>query len=76
MERRVKRLAGIVCARLTIDAAAGQRLVWRLLTVAAGAAQMTVQPPYDAGDLPADVQAFTGLADFQMVFMNAMMRAK
>jgi len=76
MERRVKRLAGIVCARLTIDAVAGQRLVWRLLTVAGGAAQMAAKSPYDAGDLPADVQAFADLADFQTVFMNAMMPAK
>jgi AcrR family transcriptional regulator len=76
MARRVKRLAGIVCARLMIDAGAGQRLVWQLLTVAGGAAQMTAQPPYDAGDLPADVQSFTDLADFQTVFMNAMMPAK
>ena len=50
MARRVKRLAGIVCARLTIDAGAGQRFVWRLLTVAGGAAQMTAQPPHDAGE--------------------------
>ena len=76
MARRIKRLSGIVCARLTIDAGAGQRLVWRLLTVAGGAAQMTVQPPHDAGDLPTDVQTFVGLADFQTVFMNAMMPAK
>ena len=76
MARRVKRLAGIVCARLTIDAVAGQRLVWRLLTVAGGAAQMTAKSSYDAGNLPADVQAFADLADFQTVFMNAMMPAK
>ncbi len=76
MARRVKRLAGIVCARLTIDAVAGQRLVWRLLTVAGGAAQMAAKSPHEAGDLPADVQAFADLADFQTVFMNAMMPAK
>jgi len=76
MARRVKRLAGIVCARLTIDAGTGQRIVWRLLTVAGGAAQMTAQPPHDAGNLPADVQAFAGLADFQTVFMNAMVPAQ
>ena len=76
MARRVKRLAGIVCARLTIDAAAGQRLVWRLLTVAGGTAQMTAQPAFSARELPADVRAFVDLADFQTVFMNAMMPAK
>jgi AcrR family transcriptional regulator len=74
--RRVKRLSGIVCDRLKIDAAAGQRLVWRLLTVAGGAAQMTGKPVYDASELPEDVQAFANLADFQTVFMNAMNPAK
>ena len=76
MARRIKRLAGIVCTRLTIDVEAGQRLVWRLLTVAGGAAQMTIQPSYDDGDLPTDVSALIGLADFQTVFMNAMMPPK
>ena len=73
MARRVKRLAGIVCARLTIDAVAGQRLVWRLLTGALGAVQMTAKPHCYSGELPADVRAFVDLADFKTVFMNAMM---
>ena len=69
--RRVKRLAGIVCGRMMIDPRGAQHLVWRLLTIAGGTAQMAMPPRHDAAAMPADVQAFAGLADFHTVFLNA-----
>ena len=40
MARRVKRLAGLVCQQFFIEPAAAQKLIWGLLTIAGGAAQM------------------------------------
>ena len=71
MTRRVKRLAGLVCQQFSIAPVAAQKLVWRLLTVAGGTAQMTVRPPIAKADLPDDVSAFIGLAHFETVFLNA-----
>ena len=71
MARRVKRLSGIVCSRMKIDPVAAQHLVWRLLTIAGGTAQMTVSSRLDASALPDDVRAFAGLAEFHTVFLNA-----
>jgi hypothetical protein len=41
------------------------------LTIAGGTAQMTVRPAVSEADLPDDVIAFTGLANFETVFVNA-----
>ena len=71
MSRRVKRLAGLVCQRFSIAPAAAQKLIWGFLTIAGGAAQMTVRPPFTKTELPNDVIAFTGLANFESVFVNA-----
>ena len=71
MARRVKRLAGLACRQFSITPAAAQKLIWGFLTIAGGTAQMTVRPPINAADLPNDVIAFTGLANFETVFVNA-----
>ena len=71
MARRVKRLAGLVCQRFSIGPVAAQKLIWGLLTIAGGTAQMTVSPPITKSDLPDDVVAFMGLANFETVFLNA-----
>jgi len=41
------------------------------LTIAGGTAQMTVRPTVSEADLPDDVVAFTSLANFETVFVNA-----
>lgn len=69
--RRVKRLAGIVCGRIDVDSGSAQHLVWRLLTIAGGAAQMTSQPRHAGEMLPEDVQAYVCLGEFRTVFLNA-----
>ena len=71
MKRRVKRLAGLICQQFSIAPAAAQKLIWGFLTIAGGTAQMTVRPPVAKTDLPDDVIAFTGLANFETVFVNA-----
>ena len=71
MARRVKRLAGLVCQQFSIAPAAAQKLIWGFLTIAGGAAQMTVNPLVPKADLPDDVVDFTGLANFETVFLNA-----
>ena len=71
MARRVKRLAGLVCQQFFIEPAAAQKLIWGFLTIAGGAAQMTARQPVTTADLPDDVIAFTGLASFEIVFLNA-----
>ena len=71
MARRVKRLTGLVCQQFSIAPAAAQKLIWGFLTIACGTAQMTVSPSITKADLPHDVVAFTGLANFETVFLNA-----
>ena len=71
MARRVKQLAGFVCQQFFIEPAAAQKLIWGLLTIAGGAAQMTARRSVTKSDLPDDVIAFTGLANFETVFLNA-----
>ena len=71
MARRVKRLAGFVCQQFFIEPAAAQKLIWGLLTIAAGAAQMTARRSITKADLPDDVIAFVNLANFEIVFLNA-----
>ncbi len=71
MARRVKRLAGLLCQQFSIAPVAAQKLIWGFLTIAGGAAQMTVSPPITKVDLPDDVVAFTSLANFETVFLNA-----
>ena len=71
MMRRVKRLAGCLCQQFDVAPGNAQKLVWGLLTIAGGTAQMTVQPPFAQPDLPDDVTAFTDLAHFETVFLNA-----
>jgi AcrR family transcriptional regulator len=71
MALRVKRLAGLVCQRFFIAPTAAQKLIWGFLTIAGGTAQITVRPSFDKADLPSDVIAFTGLANFETVFVNA-----
>ena len=71
MARRVKRLAGLVCQQFFIEPAAAQKLVWGFLTIAGGTAQMTACRSVIKADLPDDVVAFMGLANFETVFLNA-----
>ena len=71
MERRVKRLAGLVCQQFFIEPAAAQRLIWGFLTIAGGTAQITARRSVNKTDLPDDVVAFTDLANFETVFLNA-----
>ena len=71
MARRVKRLAGLVCQQFSIAPTAAQKLIWGFLTIAGGTAQMTVRPAVNTADLPDDVIAFTSLANFETVFVNA-----
>ena len=71
MARRVKRLAGLACQQFSIAPTAAQKLIWGFLTIAGGTAQMTVRPAVTEADLPDDVIAFTGLANFETVFVNA-----
>ena len=71
MARRVKRLTGLVCQQFFIAPVAAQKLIWGFLTIAGGTAQMTVRSPVTKTDLPDDVVAFTGLANFETVFLNA-----
>ena len=71
MERRVKRLAGLVCQQFFIKPAAAQKLIWGFLTIAGGTAQMTAHLSITKADLPDDVIAFLGLANFETVFLNA-----
>ena len=71
MASRVKRLAGIVCRRLGMTPTSSQKLVWGLLTIASGTAQMAVPPSVDVKDLPDDVMAFVGSTSFETVFLNA-----
>ena len=71
MAWRVKRLAGLACQQFSIAPTAAQKLIWGFLTIAGGTAQMTVRPTVNEADLPDDVIAFTGLANFETVFVNA-----
>jgi AcrR family transcriptional regulator len=71
MARRVKRLAGLVCQQFSIAPTAAQKLIWGFLTIAGGTAQITVRPAVTKADLPDDVIAFIGLANFETVFVNA-----
>ena len=71
MARRVKRLAGLVCQQFCVEPVAAQKLVWGFLTIAGGAAQMTARQSVTKADLPDDVIAFIGLANFEIVFLNA-----
>ncbi|MDC0954948.1 TetR/AcrR family transcriptional regulator [Alphaproteobacteria bacterium] len=71
LERRVKRLSGFVCRQFFIEPAAAQKLIWGLLTIAGGAAQMTARRSITKADLPDDVIAFIGLANFEIIFLNA-----
>ena len=71
MANRVKRLAGIVCRQLGMTPITAQKLVWGLLTIASGTAQMAVPSLVDIKDLPDDVTAFLGSTNFETVFLNA-----
>ena len=71
MARRVKRLAGLVCQQFSVTPVAAHKLIWGFLTIAGGTAQLTVRPPVTRTALPDDVIAFTGLANFETVFVNA-----
>jgi len=71
MMRRVKRLAGCVCQQFRVAPGNAQKLVWGLLTIAGGAAQLTVQSPFAKPDLPDDVTTFSDLAHFETVFLNS-----
>jgi len=71
MAWRVKRLAGLACQQFSIAPTAAQKLIWGFLTIAGGTAQMTVRPTVSEADLPDDVIAFAGLANFETVFVNA-----
>ena len=71
LARRVKRLAGFLCRQFFITPVEAQKLIWGFLTIASGAAQISVRPTVAKIDLPNDVIAFTGLANFEAVFLNA-----
>ena len=71
MARRVKRLAGLACQQFFIEPTAAQKLIWGFLTIAGGTAQMTAHRSDTKADLPDDVIAFKGLANFETVFLNA-----
>ena len=71
MARRIKRLAGLLCQQFSVTPVAAHKLIWGFLTIAGGAAQLTVRPPVTRTALPDDVIAFTGLANFETVFENA-----
>ena len=71
MARRIKRLAGLVCQQFSVTPVAAHKLIWGFLTIAGGAAQLTARPPVTRTALPDDVSAFTGLANFETVFVNA-----
>ena len=71
MARRVKRLAGLACQQFSIAPMAAQKLIWGFLTIAGGTAQMTACRSVTKADLPDDVIAFTSLANFETVFLNA-----
>ncbi|MDC0459083.1 TetR/AcrR family transcriptional regulator [Alphaproteobacteria bacterium] len=71
MARRVKRLAGLVCQQFFIEPVAAQKLIWGFLTIAGGTTQMTGRQSVTKADLPDDVIAFIGLANFETVFLNA-----
>ena len=71
LARRVKRLAGMVCQQFFITPVEAQKLIWGFLTIASGAAQITVCSTVAKIDLPNDVVVFNGLANFETVFLNA-----
>ena len=71
MARRIKRLAGLVCQQFSVTPVAAHKLIWGFLAIAGGTAQLTVRPPVTRTALPDDVSAFTGLANFETVFVNA-----
>lgn len=71
MARRVKRLSGLVCQQFVITPAEAQKLIWGLLTIAGGTAQMTAGGSFIKADLPDDVTTFMRLANFENVFLNA-----
>ena len=71
MARRIKRLAGLVCQQFSVTPVAAHKLIWGFLAIAGGAAQLTVRPPVTRTALPDDVSAFTVLANFETVFVNA-----
>ena len=71
MMRRIKRLAGIACYQLGISPTHSQKLVWRLLTIAAGSTQITLQQRNAITELPSDVQLFLNSTNFEVVFLNA-----
>ena len=71
MARRVKRLAGFVCQQFFIEPVVAQKLIWGFLTIAGGTAQMTARQSVTKANLPDDVLAFIGLANFETVFLNA-----
>lgn len=71
MSSRVKKLAGIAYQRLGMSPILAQKFVWGLLTVAAGATQMTLRPPLPKKNFPGDVLAFIGSTSFEAVFLNA-----
>ena len=71
LARRVKRLAGLVCQQFLIKPVEAQKLIWGFLTIASGAAQITVRPTVTKIDLPNDVIDFNGLVNFETVFLNA-----
>ena len=71
MMRRIKKLAGIACYQLGISPAHSQKLVWRLLTIAAGSSQITSRERTVIKELPSDVKLFLDSTNFEAVFLNA-----
>ena len=67
----MKKLAGITCRYQEMSPVESQKLVWRLLTIAAGASQITAQPIGIENELPEDVKLFLNSVNFEIVFFNA-----
>ena len=70
MIRRVKRLSGRVSQQFGVTPVDAQKLIWGLLTIAGGAAQLSVQSPFAKPELPSDIASFNELAHFETVFFN------
>ena len=68
LAQRVKKLAGITCRYQEMSPVESQKLVWRLLTIAAGASQITAQPIGIENELSEDVKLFLNSVNFEIVF--------
>lgn len=73
MARRIKKIAGIAYQRLGMTPILAQKFSWGLLTIASGATQMAIRPPFAGQYLPEDIMTFIDSTSFETVFLNAAM---